>query len=266
MSPPTDRWLLREPSSTATTRLFCLPYAGAGASVYRRWPAWIGSLEVCPLQPPGRENRLREPSSTDFGGFAAAAAAAVRPYLDRPYAVFGHCMGSLLAHALAAELSRGQELAPGRLIVSSSRVPHWAPSRRYRLPTPGAVGVYHPSMSDVDLGREIAKVAARQGGELGDELLPLAVRVLRGDLAMCFDYAPAGPEPVGCPVSTVAWRSDVDVPAEEMTEWAACGPVTPHLLDGDKMTFVEAPDALLRVIQDDWSATAADRVAAEVAR
>jgi surfactin synthase thioesterase subunit len=26
------------------------------------------------------------------------------PYLDRPYALFGHCMGALLAHQLAVRL------------------------------------------------------------------------------------------------------------------------------------------------------------------
>lgn len=266
MSRPHDRWLLREPSSTAAARLFCLPYAGAGASVYRRWPARIGPLEVCPVQPPGRENRLREPGATSFPEFGRAAADAIRPYLDRPYAVFGHCMGALLAHSLAVELGRGPEPAPRLLVVSSSRPPHWPPSRRYRLPTPGAVGVYHPSMSTDDLGVEISKVAERQGGELAEELLPLAVRVLRGDLTLCFDSAPERPEPVGCPVSTVAWSSDADVPDDDMTEWAACGPTTPHLLGGDKMAFAEAPKTLLRVIDESWSATISDQAPAEATR
>ena len=47
--------------------LYCLPCAGASASVYLRWrrrlPAWI---EVLPLELPGRGMRLGEPSVEDF--------------------------------------------------------------------------------------------------------------------------------------------------------------------------------------------------------
>jgi surfactin synthase thioesterase subunit len=119
-------------------------------------------------------------------------------------------------------------------------------------------------MSDGQLGEEIRRVVARQGGDLNGELLGLAVRVLRGDLTMCFGYAPADPSPAGCPISTVAWDRDADVPAAEMTEWTECGPVTPHLLAGDKLTFVEAPPSLMEVIENDWAAEAQARRPLEV--
>ena len=49
------------PSPEAGLRVFCLPYAGKGASVYRQW--WESSdrrVEFVPVQLPGRENRVRE--------------------------------------------------------------------------------------------------------------------------------------------------------------------------------------------------------------
>ena len=43
------------------TRLYCFPYGGAGASMYRAWgrslPDWV---EVVPVHFPGREHRIRE--------------------------------------------------------------------------------------------------------------------------------------------------------------------------------------------------------------
>src|SRR4029453_18366937 len=49
------------PQAAAALRVFCFHHAGGGASSYRAWagelPAW---LELCAIQLPGREGRLRE--------------------------------------------------------------------------------------------------------------------------------------------------------------------------------------------------------------
>ncbi|GLZ35173.1 thioesterase [Lentzea sp. NBRC 105346] len=241
------KWLLRNPAPDAEARLFCLPYSGVGASVFRRWPTHIGPLEVVPLQLPGRENRIGQPGYRDFPTFAKDAAEALEPYLDRPYAVFGHCMGAILAHALVTELPE-----PQRLYVSSSRVPHWAPDRRYRMPAPGSVGVYHPSMTEEQLAAEVSRVARTVGGaDLHPDLVPLALRVLRGDLEMCFGYAPPL-TPTGCPISTIGWTDDADVSPDEMGVWQEVAPTTHHVLPGDKLTFLEAPAELQELIEKDF--------------
>jgi surfactin synthase thioesterase subunit len=246
------KWLLRDPSPDAEARLFCLPYSGVGASVFRRWPGHVGPLEVCPLQLRGRENRIGEAADKTFGRFAEDAADALTPHLDRPYAVFGHCMGSILAHALVTELRDREVRQPERLFVSSSRVPHWPPDRRYRMPAPGAVGVYHPSMTEEQLTAEVSNVSRVVGGsELHPDLVPLAMRVLRADLEMCFGYAP-GLSETGCPISTIGWTDDADVRPDEMLEWQACGPTTHHVLPGDKLTFLDAPAELQEVVEKDF--------------
>ena len=55
-------WFLSAGSrDPAPVQLFCLPYAGGGASAFRRWPAEFGpDVEVLPVQLPGRENRISE--------------------------------------------------------------------------------------------------------------------------------------------------------------------------------------------------------------
>lgn len=251
-------WLLREPAADAPARIFCLPYSGVGASVFRRWPRRIGPLEVCPLQPPGRENRISHDGVAGFGEFGGLAADALRPYLDRPYAVFGHCMGALLAHSLVTAIG-GRELRPPTILfVSSSRVPHWPPERRYRLPAPGATGVYHPSMTNEQLAEQVSKVSTAVGqGELHPDLVPIALRVLRADLDMCFNYAPPGPVRTVCPITTIAWDEDVDVRAEEMLAWQECGPVVHRTAPGSKLTFLDAPPELLRIIDDDFATASA---------
>lgn len=50
----------------AILRLFCFPYAGGGAAAFRMWPAFLpDTVEVCGVQPPGRENCIGEEPIAD---------------------------------------------------------------------------------------------------------------------------------------------------------------------------------------------------------
>ena len=57
MTPAMNDWLMcSRPRPDARVRLFCFPHAGAGASVYRRWPAGLpADVELWAIQAPGRE-------------------------------------------------------------------------------------------------------------------------------------------------------------------------------------------------------------------
>ena len=63
-------------------RLFCFPFAGAGASMYHGWHrAFHEEMEVCAVQLPGRESRMREPRITDAIALSQQIADAIEPYL-----------------------------------------------------------------------------------------------------------------------------------------------------------------------------------------
>ena len=242
------RWLFREPDPNAAARLFCFPFAGVGAAALRGWPGRIGEIEVCPVQPPGRENRMGEPAHLDFGEFAADAVDGMGEYLDRPFGFFGHCMGALLAHAVTDHLNETAGQVPDRLFVSSSYVPYLGVSKPF-----------HPSMSDDELAAELKEISARMGDpDPLPELLELSVMVLRNDIDMCFEYAPPAKR-LPCPISVIGWRADTIVPPADMAEWAEYGEVTEHLLDGDFFSFLSAPAALRDVITKDLKVTAGTR-------
>jgi surfactin synthase thioesterase subunit len=241
------RWLLKPLDDRAEARLFCFPFAGVGASALRRWPDRIGPFEVCRVQLPGRENRMGEPPYHDFDTFAGDAADALAPALDRPFALFGHCMGALLGYALWTELEHRGGPVPQRLYASSSLAP-------YR----GFFGPFHPTMTDEYLGEQITQIARTTGaGDPLPELLPLAIALLRNDVQMCFGYRPDGPHPLTGAITTIGWDRDTDVAAERMHEWSGYAPVEHHVLAGDEFTFLRAPGALLDVIARDWSLTPA---------
>ena len=61
----TQQWLSRPRTRRAPVRmrLYCLPYAGGGAQIYRGYSdALPAEVEVCAVQLPGRERRFAEPA------------------------------------------------------------------------------------------------------------------------------------------------------------------------------------------------------------
>jgi medium-chain acyl-[acyl-carrier-protein] hydrolase len=100
-------WIVRpRPNPAASLRLFCLPYAGGGASVYRAWAGLLpAEIELCVIQLPGREQRIGEPAYTSMPDLVAALAEQLAPWAaDLPYALFGHSLGALVAYELGQAL------------------------------------------------------------------------------------------------------------------------------------------------------------------
>src|SRR5438093_445117 len=81
--------------------LFCLPHAGGGASMYNTWHESLpGYIEVCAIELPGRESKLREQPFTQIGPLVNHLAELIQPVVDIPFAVFGHSMGALVSFEL----------------------------------------------------------------------------------------------------------------------------------------------------------------------
>ena len=99
-----NAWIVRSnPNPSARLRLFCFPHAGGGALAIRNWSRQLPSdIEVLVVQPPGREERIGEPAFDRLAPLVEAAAAALAPYLDLPYAFFGHSFGALVAFEAGA--------------------------------------------------------------------------------------------------------------------------------------------------------------------
>src|ERR1041384_5267923 len=96
------RWLVRQaPRSAPLLRLFCCPYAGGAADLFRRWPEFFGpEIEIWAIQLPGRRERLGEPPVAEVMPLVRPLAAEMIEQLDRPFAVFGYSMGALICYDL----------------------------------------------------------------------------------------------------------------------------------------------------------------------
>ncbi|WP_246844226.1 type I polyketide synthase [Hydrocoleum sp. CS-953] len=108
-----------KPKPNASTRLFCFHPWGASASIYQQWSdALPPEIEVLPIQLPGRQRRLQEQPFTDFASLIEVLADVLSPYLDKPFAFFGHSMGAFIAFELAYFLEEKHNLKPMQLFLS----------------------------------------------------------------------------------------------------------------------------------------------------
>ncbi|MGH9759831.1 MAG: thioesterase II family protein, partial [Blastocatellia bacterium] len=119
-------WFIRtNPRPNARMRLFCFPYAGGAAAIYRLWPNGLPSdVEIVALELPGRGGRMKEAGFRNVSKLITAIAEVIAPRIDREFAFFGHSMGALIAFELARELRRQGRPQPQCLFVSGRRAPH----------------------------------------------------------------------------------------------------------------------------------------------
>ncbi|MFI6644596.1 thioesterase II family protein [Streptomyces sp. NPDC050504] len=226
-------WFVRPPSDAYAARIFCFPFAGAGASAFSAWPAAIDGAEVCPLQFPGRENRLGHPHYGTYENLADSLAQQLEPLLDRPYALFGHCAGALPAYETALRLAARGLPAPGRLFVSGQPAPHDAP--RDRMLT----------MGEPELRAELAAFLRGRGIEPRPDMIDLGMLVLGRDHAAASAYR-REPAALDCPVVVLRWRDDPDVGPDALDGWREYSESVRFLaLDGGHYAFMDAPDGLL---------------------
>ena len=105
-------------------RLLCLPYAGGSCTIFRNWSRVLPpDIEVLPVQLPGRGARHQERPPSSIEETSAQLSEAITPLLDRPYMIFGHCMGALIALELARFLDARSLRPPSALFVAARPEP-----------------------------------------------------------------------------------------------------------------------------------------------
>jgi surfactin synthase thioesterase subunit len=169
------------------------------------------AIEICPVQLPGRERRLRERPFTAMEPLVAALAEALVPLLDRPFAFFGHSLGAWVGFELARYLRATSGPQPVQLFVAGSRAPH--------LPFAA------PSLHDLP-HEEFVAALGRLGGTpkevLRDpELMALFEPVLRADFAIADSYTFRCEEPLACPISAFGGMADTLATPTSIAAWSA---------------------------------------------
>ena len=241
-----DRWIsVPEPRPQAPVRLFCLPYAGGGASVFRDWPAGLGDrAEVAAVQLPGRENRLPERSLPRMALVLDALEVALAGHHDhRPFALYGHSTGALIAFALAHRLAERGEPMPGKLFVGA------APAPSLRVPEPD-----WSTRSDQDLVAWLTEMGGTPQRVLDNpDLLGLLLPTIRADLCVGTSWVGPSGARLAVPIRGLAGQTDTHAGPARVRAWAyeTDGPCAVSVLPGGHFFIHSALPEVLRIVDSD---------------
>lgn len=210
-----EKWLHNyRADPSARCRLFCFPYAGGNASVYRSFqgPLRNSGIQVCPVELPGRLARRKEPAFTSMEPLVQALARLLTPFLSRPFAFFGYSMGAVVAFELARHLRRNR-LPPPVLVVAAAR----------QAPQCSSSAVPLHELPDDEL---LARVGGLYGGLPGPVLADPAFRsviaeILRNDLLLLHRYHYLPGAPLESPILALGGTDDPTVGVDALAAWSA---------------------------------------------
>ena len=224
-------------------RLFCFPYAGAGASVFNPWTREFSTwgVEVHGVQLPGRENRRAEPPVNSLPRLAEAMATGLAMHFDQPFCFFGHSMGALLCFELTRVLRHRGLPQPTRLFLSGARAPD--------------VSRKEPDLHTLADDEFIEQIAERYNGIPEEvlkerELLALLLPALRADFRAFEAYRYIEEAPLNIPLAVFGGTADPFVQVSELRAWRRHTELELEiqLFPGDHFFLISSRSALIEAI------------------
>lgn len=250
MDRPAGPWVVddgRAEDFGSPPRLFCFAHAGGGPSFYRRWGAFLRPENaVRRVLLPGRESRLEEPPFRHIADLVDPLCAALEPQLDRPYALFGHSMGAVIAYEVARRVCGAGATGPRCLIVSGRKAPG-LPANRPPL----------SALPDDELVSAVARLGGMPPEVLSEpDLISALLPALRADYELTETYKPLpGGGRLDCPVIAYLGTSDPDVEYTQMLEWqqVTTGEFTMRVFHGGHFYLKGARPDVLHAVREDLS-------------
>ncbi|MDX6694365.1 MAG: hypothetical protein QOF02_1968 [Blastocatellia bacterium] len=240
----TPSWVdLPRTNTRAGVRLFCFPYAGGNASIYRGWANNLPEfIEVCPVQLPGRDRLLHLPAMTSCEMLIPPLREELAPYFDKPFAFFGHSMGATIAFELSRQLRRERGPRPVHLFASGSSAPQLPGrhSRTYDLPEPEFI-------------EELRRLNGTPKEVLEHpELMELLLPTLRADFQVSQAYVYTDEPPLDIPLTAFGGIQDAQIPREDIMSWReqTSAAFIARMLPGDHFFLRTAQQPLLQIITE----------------
>ena len=175
-------------SPAVSLQLFCLPYSGASARLFRRWqPSLPGWIRLLPLE-----------------------------FLDSasPYAFFGHSLGGLLAFELAHAMRRRGLEGPLALFLSG-----------VSPPAENDVSGYRRAKADAELVAALRDYRGTPEAVLNDpSLMQMLLPVVRADFLVTGSYRYQAHGPLDAALHLFGGREDSLRSAESIGRRAARHP------------------------------------------
>ncbi|RJO70060.1 thioesterase [Nocardia panacis] len=225
----------------ATVRLYCLAHAGGDARAFAPWSVLLPDhIEVCPIQLPGRGERLPHPPVDTLEAALDQIHAAISTTL--PFALFGHSLGAVLAYEAA------HRRTPAHLFISGHRAPH-LPLREQ--------SIHH--LPDREF---IARLAELNGTPQvlleNPNFLRMLLPTMRADFKISETYRHRPRPPLPCPLTVLGATEDPDVHRSELEAWTQHTSANCRITEfpGDHFYLFDHPEPPLTLISEALAAFA----------
>lgn len=230
------------PTHQATSiQLICFSHAGGSAALYRPWVKLLApgiQLVVCQL--PGRANRLFETPYEAMSALVTDLLEAMQPLLNKPFAFFGHSMGTKVAYELALALQQQCNAKPVHFFAAASAAP-FHPRKR-------------PDIHALDNSEFIAaikKLGGTPSAVLDNaELMELCLPTLRADFKLVETYLNSSRAKVDCDLSLLGGVMDHTVTPSELADWnkVFSRAEKPQWFPGDHFFINQQASAIIKTI------------------
>jgi len=230
-----------QPCPQATLRLFCFHPSAAGASLFRLWGKYLPSnIEVCAIQLPGRETRIKEALITKWDDLIPKLTQGLLPLIkEYPFVFFGHSLGALISFEVVCKLRREKLPVPKYMFVCGRRPPH--------IPIDNLL---HQASE-----QELISTLREYGGTpeavlQNQELMELFLPILRADFTLNEKYTYFPEAPLESPIVAFRGTNDVIVNLEQLSQWEkhTISNFALHEFPGGHMFFQQEPKALIETM------------------
>lgn len=206
----------------ASTRLFCFPYAGGNAATYAHWSKQLHpEVEVIGLQLPGRANRLFEPAYSSMAPLTDAIFEQITPLLDRPFAFFGHSLGSRVAFDLMKKMNRNNLPLPSVFFASGSRAPSIKPRELATYSLPDAQFIEH-----------LRTLSGTPDAIIDNpDLMAVCLPLLRADFELSETYLSNTDHKLDTRLHIFSGREDSDITRLDLMQWSS------HFIEPGQLTI-----------------------------
>jgi medium-chain acyl-[acyl-carrier-protein] hydrolase len=181
-----------------------------------------------------------EPPFSRLSLLVEALAEALVPLLDRPFALFGHSLGSLVSFELARRLRANHQARPVRLFVSAGPAPQ-VPHR----------GLPIHSLPEREFAAELHRLDGTPEELLNHkELMDVVLPSLRADFALYESYQYSSGPPLSCPISTFGGLNDQRVNRADLEAWRdqTSASFSIRMFPGDHFFLKSTQPLLLRAL------------------
>jgi surfactin synthase thioesterase subunit len=243
--PRTSAFFVRpRPAGRPAAKLFCVPFCGGAASVFRgfaiRLPDWIEPLLV---QLPGRATRVNEPPYRSMSALVNDLAEAVSTETSTPYALLGYSLGAVICFEVARQMRRRNLPPPVRLFALASGAPH----------TKDPFAPIH-QLPDREFLVEIARLNGTPREVLAEpQLMQALLPMLRADFCVHETYVYADEPALDVPISVIGGTNDRRVSAERLEAWQICTSAGSSIrtMTAGHFFLHEARDTIVEVVSAD---------------